>query len=301
MKFRRLMAFIFDLLIIEIMFIILYKTLPVEQGVIKLNHLLSVNNEKFLLHEISFFEYINEFSLLTYKIDKLNIIHTGLNFLLIIFYFIIVPTISKGYTLGLYLFKIKIEKENGKINIVDLFKRNIITTGIIYSILIIFLVLFFNYKFYFYISIILGIIQLLLVIISSFMVIYRKDEKGLQDIISKTKIVDKKKINKKSVKSISGKELLEIIRLGQIQPDIGIDFIYKKNNYTIDYDCIDPTIKEDLLSNILIILKNEESKRLYETTSFQDFFEKAMIGSKYIKDIDTKIMCDIDKYKNYLK
>ena len=44
-------------------------------------------------------------------------------------------------------------------------------------------------KLYFIVTSIFGIIQILLVIISGFMVLYRKDKRGLQDIFSKTKVV----------------------------------------------------------------------------------------------------------------
>ena len=45
---------------------------------------------------------------------------------------------------------------------------------------------------YFYVMIILGFIQFTLVIISAFMVLYRHDRKGLQDLFSKSSIEEVK-------------------------------------------------------------------------------------------------------------
>ena len=109
--------------------------------------------------------------------------------MIVIFYFIIIPIITKGYTLGMYITGIKYE---GQINIKNLFLRNIITTGILQMIVSLILVYLVNNKIYLTISLFLGIIQLLLVIISAFMISYRKDLKGIQDIISNINIIEVK-------------------------------------------------------------------------------------------------------------
>lgn len=188
MRIKRFLAFLLDLLIVGFLFIILYKILPVTENVKELNHSIAILGEKLLSSNISLSNYIAGFARLTYQIDKINVLHTGINVLLVIFYFVIVPIITKGYTLGLYLFKLKIEKKDGKITILDLLKRNVITTGIVYMIMNVFFVSFLSYKIYFFAIIILGIIQFSLVILSTFMIIYRKDQKGLQDLFSKTYI-----------------------------------------------------------------------------------------------------------------
>lgn len=49
----------------------------------------------------------------------------------------------------------------------------------------------------------------------------------------------------------------------------------------LDYDSVDPTIMEDLLRNILIILRDEKGNEIIKTTSYDDFYNKAIIDSKY--------------------
>ena len=106
-------------------------------------------------------------------------------------YFLIIPIITKGYTLGMYISGIKL---SGKLNIKNMFLRNLIATGLLYLIFSVLLVYFTKDTMYFSILGILGIIQILLVIISTFMIIYRSDSKGIQDIISSTKIVRNKEV-----------------------------------------------------------------------------------------------------------
>ena len=67
--------------------------------------------------------------------------------------------------------------------------RSIIDIGLLYSLITVFLVQIVDYKTYFFTLVIFGIIQFLLVIISIFMILYRRDKRGLQDIFSRSNVV----------------------------------------------------------------------------------------------------------------
>ncbi len=184
MKFRRFSAYMIDILLVGIILLLVKNIIPIKQNK-ELNQNMTTITEQFLNKEISISEYYNEFSVINYSQDKNSVILLGFNTLIVIFYFIIIPIITKGYTLGMYITGIKYE---GKINIKNLFLRNIITTGIIQMIVSLILIYLVNDKIYLTISLFLGIIQLLLVIISAFMILYRKDSKGIQDIISNIEV-----------------------------------------------------------------------------------------------------------------
>lgn len=184
MKFKRFMAYVIDILIVLIICSLLNNIVP-NTKINGLNHSLNVITENVLNNQISFKEYLSNYMYINYSIDKINILFTTLNIMFIIIYFIIIPLLNKGKTIGLSIFKLKID---GDVNIKNLFIRNIITTGVLYMILNVLLVFILKYKYYFVVLSILAFIQFLLVIISTFMVIYRKDEKGLQDILSNTYI-----------------------------------------------------------------------------------------------------------------
>ena len=179
----RFLAYLIDISIVLIICGILSAIIP--SNIDNLNHSLNVTNENVLNGSITIHEYIDQFIKINYEIDKINIVSTAINIMLIIIYFIIVPILTKGYTIGLYLMKIKI---SGNINFKNLFIRNIFTTGLLHMIINVILIHTLSYKYYFIDMTILSFVQLLLVIISTFMIIYKKDKLGLQDIFSKTHI-----------------------------------------------------------------------------------------------------------------
>ena len=186
--FRRFSAYLIDLMIIGLIFIIIYYFLPQNSEIQNLNHNLAFQNEQLLNHTIRYSEYFHSFSKITYQLDQMNILYSGLNILLISFYFIIIPLLNKGRTLGLYIVGLQIKSNKKSLNIFQLFIRNFVSNGLLYLMLSFLFVHFIKNETYFIAITILGIIQILLVIISIFMIIYRKDKRGLQDILSQTKI-----------------------------------------------------------------------------------------------------------------
>ena len=186
--FRRFSAYLIDLMIIGLIFIIIYYFLPQNSEIQNLNHNLAFQNEQLLNHTIRYSEYFHSFSKITYQLDQMNILYSGLNILLISFYFIIIPLLNKGRTLGLYIVGLQIKSNKKSLNIFQLFIRNFVANGLLYLMLSFLFVHFIKNETYFISITILGIIQILLVIISIFMIIYRKDKRGLQDIFSQTKI-----------------------------------------------------------------------------------------------------------------
>ena len=192
-KLKRFLAYIIDILVLLVLFILLYKILPENTYIKEKNHELNVIEEKVLNNEIDYDEYWNEFIQINYEIDKEKALYSGLNVLLVCLYFIIIPVLTDGKTLGLYLMRLRI-KADKKLTVQNLFMRNILTNGILYMVICLIIVSFLKPKAYFYSISILGFIQILLVIISTFMIIYKQTGMGLQDIISKTKIIEDKEV-----------------------------------------------------------------------------------------------------------
>ena len=190
MRFKRFSAFMIDIILIGILMIVIENIVPIKDATY-LNENMMELTEQVLNNEISMQNYYNEFAVNTYIMDKNSVFVLGLNTLIVILYFIAVPIITKGFTLGKYVVGIKYE---GKLNIWNLFLRNIVTTGILQMILSIILIYVTKDTTYLTLTLILGFIQILLVIISAFMVLYRSDLKGIQDMISKIKVVQIKEV-----------------------------------------------------------------------------------------------------------
>lgn len=69
-------------------------------------------------NEIGKLDYYKEFSKNMYQLDSDRVLFTAFNTLIIIFYFLVIPILTKGYTLGMYINGLKIK---GKLNIKNMF------------------------------------------------------------------------------------------------------------------------------------------------------------------------------------
>lgn len=187
---KRFLAYIIDmLLILSIMMIITYffKNNP---NILENQKQLNILNEQYIKNEIPFSSYFNDYSKYVYQIDKNNLVVNIINIIIMILYFIILPYKTNGFTLGKYIMKIKIEEKDKKnIKLKTLTIRTFVINGLLFLILSLINLLIFKNQTYFVLLTILGFLQILLVIISCFMVIYRHDLCGLQDILSKSKVV----------------------------------------------------------------------------------------------------------------
>lgn len=188
---KRLSAYIIDLMFLGAIIMMIYYFIPETKTVTNLQVDIAVLNENYLNKQISIGEYINDYSILMYNLDKERIILILINFIATFTYFVVVPFFTKGKTFGKYIMGIRIKSNNKKLSLVSLFIRNAIINGLGYLILSFLAILIIPKNLYFYTITILGIIQFILVIASTFMIIYRKDKRGLQDILSRTIIVNK--------------------------------------------------------------------------------------------------------------
>ena len=188
---KRLSAYAIDIILVGAIIMLIYYFIPETKTVTNLQRNVAILNENYLNKQINTGEYINDYSILMHNLDKERMILIFINFIAIFSYFFVLQFFTKGKTLVKYILGIKIKPSKEKLTIISLFIRNIIITGLGYLILTLLSLLLIPKNLYFYAITILGIIQLALVIISTFMIIYRKDRRGLQDILSKTTVVNK--------------------------------------------------------------------------------------------------------------
>lgn len=193
--YKRFVAYLLDWMVVGAILMLLYYFIPESTKITELNHNLTNMNEQLLNHSITFGDYFQKFSNIQYLLDQERLLHTAISILVICIYFIIVPILTKGKTLGLYIMSLKIDSEKN-LSILMLFIRNFIVNGLCYLIISFLLAYILKNQAYFICITILGIIQIVLALITIFMVIYRKDKRGLQDIFSKSKIIVDKEVKK---------------------------------------------------------------------------------------------------------
>lgn len=190
---KRLGAYFIDILILLAVFALMAIILPENQNLMALNSEMSQIYEQALEGQLTFGKYFIRFTDVLKDIDQELVLYNIINSFFILIYFVILPYFQNGQTIGKKLFKIKIERQdNEKLMLNELLIRSFCIHGLIYMLVSLVNVFVLPPIAYFIVTSIFGFFQILLVIVSVFMIIYRKDKRGLQDIFSKTRVVDLK-------------------------------------------------------------------------------------------------------------
>lgn len=191
--FKRMGAFVIDY------FIVLFIASLITMGFntnknndlnSQMNQLISdYQNEK-----ITIDEYKDETYKLNYELQKENMTVNIVTITLYIGYFVVFATLNKGQTLGKKLLKIRVvNKNNDKPSIWNMLVRSLFIYNIISILFSTVAVKFLNINTFTYIYTTLGYIECFVIIISFFMVIYKKDGRGLHDMIAGTNIIEEVK------------------------------------------------------------------------------------------------------------
>lgn len=187
---KRLLAYVLDIVILFIFTFIALLFVPNNSRVQELSMNGNKLSELVLEETITINEYIKSSARIMQDIDKLEIIPNIINIFFVVLLFIIVPYITKGQTLGMIISKIKVIKINREDpSILDYILRTFYLYFLGYMLITILLVNLLPSLAYFVIASILLFLQISLVIISFFMLLYRHDRRGLCDILTKTKVV----------------------------------------------------------------------------------------------------------------
>ena len=188
---RRFFSYLIDMLILGLFIGLTLKLFHSNSETIKsLEIYINDLNNLFLEGKISLGEYIKGYSSYAQDLDRIDLIPSVINFIYITVFFIYIPFFMKGQTIGQKFLEIKVVKENGrKASLFDFFFKAIIFYSLGYLVITIPLTYLLPSLSYFLVSFILTFLEIFLVIISGFMILYRHDQKGLQDLLTKTKVV----------------------------------------------------------------------------------------------------------------
>ena len=144
--------------------------------------------------EIDKDKYDIEIKEYNYILTKEGLISSIITISSLIIYFGILPYFLKGQTLGKKALHIKIVSNKDKqLNIGNYLLRMVILNNIIFRILNVSGVYFLNKNSFYIYSSVISYIESLIETIIIFMVILRKDNRGLHDMISGTKVIEDKK------------------------------------------------------------------------------------------------------------
>ena len=187
---KRLAAYLLDLVVIAVVLGIIVGIKEKDQKVMRLRSDFNIVNELYASNEIKFQDYFDRFTTLHQQIDQECVCYLIFNILFVLGYFILLPYIWNGQTIGKRIMKIGVvSKTEQKVTIANYLIRNIVVNGLGYMILSLLFLYLLSNKMYFIFTSILCFIQIILVIISISMILYRRDKRSLHDILSGTDVV----------------------------------------------------------------------------------------------------------------
>ena len=188
---NRFLAYLIDIIIVALVFLCLNSFMPKNHNISVLENEITDLRSSYLKKEIDTKVYFNRYAIIRKNLDQQYIPSNILNVIIILCYFVLVPYYWNGKTIGKKIFKLKIVKSepNEKVSLNNYLVRSIINNGVLCFLISMSTVFLFDDSKYLLITIICGILQFLLVIISGFMIIYRHDKKGVHDLVSGTQVI----------------------------------------------------------------------------------------------------------------
>ena len=201
MRIKRIKSFMIDFLILLAFFFLVQVMIPKTDYVKKLEAEQNTIMEDYFAHRIHFQEYVSLYGDVFYESSLEGQIPYLLYLIFMLCYFIVLPFFWKGRTIGCYVCGVQIERfDQGPLHPWQLFIRYSIVFGLGYVFLNNLFLLLLPSSYYFICISIVAVFQFVLAIFSMMTVIFRKEKRGLHELLSNTeitKIIDKKKYEKK--------------------------------------------------------------------------------------------------------
>ena len=148
--------------------------------------------EKYGKEEITIKEYNKEIGLISYDLQKANIIPSTITLVLSIAYFIVFQYLNKGQTLGKKLLGLRVQEKRKPPKLKSIIVRTIITNNILSMFLGIVLVYTLNRNNYYSVYGVISTVESLFIFITAMFILYKKDKLGLHDIIAHTEVIDER-------------------------------------------------------------------------------------------------------------
>lgn len=186
---RRFLAFIIDSIIIGFVCALLAVPFLNSEKINKLSNdtktiIADYSNEK-----ISIEEYSDQIANIEYQFSKETVIYSLFMLIAGISYYGIYQY-KTSRTLGKRIMKIKLDSNNGDLTLNQVLFRCLIINYLIFSFIELVFLVFASSSVYMLASSTLHYIYQFILIISFFMISFRKDRRGLHDIICNTKVVN---------------------------------------------------------------------------------------------------------------
>ena len=185
--FKRIFAYMIDYFIILLVLSFITANINVGSDITE-----KVNNltNEYKNGNITIEEYNEEVLPLNYELTKRKLPVNVITCVIIIGYYIVFAYFNKGQTLGKKLCKIRVVNDKSeRASIWNILIRSLFIYGIITTLYSLISINFLDIESFNYSVSVVSVIECLFIVISLLMMLYKKDGRGLHDIIAKTKVI----------------------------------------------------------------------------------------------------------------
>ena len=194
---QRLLAYLIDIFIVSFIFSIFSVFIP-NNEISEYNKKLSDAESKMIEtmqsgNSDNYKDMLDEVVSIQYEMSRASILRDSVLFVITFGYFVILQFCLKGKTIGKMILKIKVvQKNNKEPSMGAILLRTFIVQGLLSSFIAIVTILFIDKNFYTYFNGIISVASSIFIIVSALMILYRKDKKGLHDMMAGTSVVSYK-------------------------------------------------------------------------------------------------------------
>ena len=187
--FDRLTAYIIDVIIISLITSIIFTSIPTNNK--ELEKQLSSLQDEVLSNNITYEEFVDEYQDLYYKNKKDTMTQSAITLTITIAYFVIFQYMNKGQTIGKKILHLRVVDNNTE-KPLSIFKgliRSLLIWNILSGTLGIVLIYILNKESYITSYLIISSLESIFIFITAMFTLYRKDNRGLHDIIINSKVI----------------------------------------------------------------------------------------------------------------
>lgn len=187
--FERLGAYIIDIIIVSFIASLVCMGLPTSTN--NAQEKLTELTEELTTGKITQETYLDKYSVLLYDSQKNSVIELSVSVVLTIAYFVIFQYTNKGQTLGKKLLDLRVvdKDTNEPPNVIKGLIRSLLTLSILSGTLNITFLYLLNKDNYLTVYSTIAMLELLFIFITIIFILYKKDGRGLHDIIANTKVI----------------------------------------------------------------------------------------------------------------
>lgn len=187
---QRLVAYLIDGFIITMIISMIASLFVNSDAIQKINNELVDLINKLQTNDVSYLTYIKEVSVLELELAKQSGITTIVTLFVEILYFVVFQIYNSGQTIGKKIMKIKVISNNGELTMNQMIVRSLLINSVLLNMISLVAVSFINDPMqYLYVFGSFESIQYLFVIVTTLMIMFRKDHLSLHDMITNTRVI----------------------------------------------------------------------------------------------------------------